>query len=237
MDCKLAQILVPFAETQHELSAEDRQALEEHLARCPECGALVSRERAFHGRVSRAMSDIAVPDGLRAQIHTSLAIDRSRVWRRKLIQTSAAVAAGLLVALFAWSWWNRPQAIDLGSIGQREEQQVAPSQEYVTWVMEHQGGRMDWPPDFDPNFLRDELLVEFKGHRVPRLIFQRGDGMAKVYVLKRSQFRLPKDGERNWMGSKGCSAEVIETREYLFVVIYIGDVGRQHFVTQSQQIG
>src|SRR6516225_8528657 len=113
MECKLAQILIPFAETPQEISAEDRQAFEEHLARCPECGAMVNRERAFHGRVSRAMMDLAVPDGLRAQIHTSLAIDRSRVWRRKLIQTSAAVAAALLLALFAWSWWNRPRTVDL----------------------------------------------------------------------------------------------------------------------------
>ena len=237
MDCKLAQTLVPFAETPQELSAEDRQALEEHLAHCPECGAMISRERAFHGRVSRAMLDISVPDGLRPQILTSLAIERSRVWRRKLIQSSAAVAALLLIALVGWSWWNRPQMVDLGSIAQLEEQQVAPSTEYVKWVIERQGVRMDWPPDFDPNFLRDEILVDFKGHRVPRLIFQRGDGMAKVYVLKKSQFHLAKDAERSWMGSRGCSAEVIETRDYLFVVIYMGDVGRQHFVTQSQQIG
>jgi hypothetical protein len=238
MDCKLAHTLLPFAETPRELSAEDRQALEEHLAQCPQCGAQVNRERAFHGRVARAMSDIPVPDGLRAQIHTSLAIDRSRVWRRRLTQTAAAVAAVLLIALVGWSWWNRPQAIDLTSIGMVEEQQVGTSPDQVAHVFDKRHDmRIDWPPDFDPDLLRDEQIVDFMGHRVPRLIFQRGDGMAKVYVLKKSQFHLAKDAERSWMGSKGCSAEVIETRDYLFVVIYMGDVGRLHFVTHSQQIG
>ncbi|HLW67513.1 MAG TPA: zf-HC2 domain-containing protein [Gemmataceae bacterium] len=237
MDCKLANTLLPFAETPQELSAEDRQALEEHLTQCPECGAKISRERAFHGRVARAMLDISIPDGLRAQIHTSLAIDRSRVWRRKLIQTSAAVAAALLIALTAWSWWNRPQSIDLNVIGDREAQQVAPSPEHVSWVMERHGGSMDWPPDFDPNLLRDEQIVDFMGHRVPRLIFLRGEGMAKVYVLKKSQFKMAKDADRSTMASNGCSLEVLETRDYLFVIVYIGDVGRRHFLVQSQTIG
>jgi hypothetical protein len=237
MECRLAQILVPFAETPQELSVEDRQALEEHLAHCPQCGALVSRERAFHNRISRSMMDVPVPGGLRAQIHTSLAIDRSRVLRRKLIQSAAAIAAVLLIALAGWSWWNRPQTVDLTSVGALEEQQVGTSPDQVAYVFNKQGLPIDWPPDFDPDLLRDELKVEFMGHRVPRLIFQRGEGMAKVYVLKKSQFRFPKDADRRWMGSKGCSAEVIETSDYLFVVVYIGNVDRQHFVTHSQQIG
>jgi hypothetical protein len=237
MDCRLAHTLLPFAETPQELSAEDRQALEEHLAQCPECGAKISRERAFHGRVSRAMLDLPVPDALRARIHTSLAIDRSRVWRRKLIQTSAAVAAALLIALVAWSWSNRPQSIDLDSIAEREAQQVAPSPEQVNWVMTQKGAGMDWPPDFDPNLLRDEQIVDFMGRRVPRLIFQRGEGMAKVTVLKKSQFKIAKDAMRSRMASNNCSLEVLETRDYFFVVVYIGDVGRQHFMVQSQTIG
>src|SRR5262249_45945334 len=161
MECKLAQMLLPFAESPHELSAEDRQALEDHLAHCPECGAMISRERAFHGRVSRAMLEIPVPNGLRAQIHTSLAIDRSRVWRRKLIQTAAAAAALLLLAFAVWAWWNRPVVIDLNAIAEHEEQQVGATPEYVNSLIKHNGARMDWPPDFDANLLRDEKVVDF----------------------------------------------------------------------------
>jgi hypothetical protein len=230
-------MLLPFAESPHDLSAEDRQALEEHLAQCPECGATISRERAFHGRVSQAMLAVPVPDSLRAQLHTALAIDRSRVWRRKIIQVTAAAAAVLLIAFAGWTWWNRPQSVDLGSLAQLEEQQVGASPEMVNIFFESKGARMDWPPDFDPNLLRDEKMVDFKGRQVPQLIFQRGEGMAKVYVLRKSQFKMAKGGPRNWVGSKNCTLEVIEGPDYLFVVVYIGDVSRQHFQNQSQQVG
>ena len=76
MDCRTAQILLPFRDRPDELADDERAELEQHLAGCKNCAALARAERSFDDSVGRAMQNVVVPAGLREQIVGRLAIER-----------------------------------------------------------------------------------------------------------------------------------------------------------------
>jgi hypothetical protein len=238
MECNIARILLPFASTPTELSADDREQLEEHLAHCPTCGEIARRERIFHTKVGRAMLAVSVPHSLRGQIHTRLAIERGHALRKQVLKFAAAAAIVLLTALVGWSWWSNKQTwIQPDEIAAWQDEQVSATPQMVQAFFRSRHERMEFPPGFDPNLLRDREIVEIHGHAVPRLIFQRGDGMAKVYVLEKSHFKVDKDALRQPAIASKCTVEVIEDRDYLFVIVYIGEVNRQNFQNANQIVG
>ena len=56
MDCKTARLLLLFARPlPTELEASEAEALESHLADCPECGALAQAERQTDTCLGQAM--------------------------------------------------------------------------------------------------------------------------------------------------------------------------------------
>lgn len=86
----------------------DRAALAEHLSSCPECRAL----HAVAGRLEdglRLLAPPAPPPGLNAAIVGRVLEDRrARLRLRRTWFAAAAVAAGLLLAVFlgAWAPWQ-----------------------------------------------------------------------------------------------------------------------------------
>src|SRR5258708_5193224 len=102
MDCRTARLLLPYAARPAELGPEDTAELDAHLAACPQCGALARAERSFDAAVGRAMNAVAVPAGLKGQIEARLARARGPVWRKPLMQVSAAAAALALVVSLVW---------------------------------------------------------------------------------------------------------------------------------------
>lgn len=63
-----------------ELSAEEAQAVSQHLAGCPNCAARLASERAFKAFLRRRLPIVAIPADLRRQIVADL--DRS-AWPRR----------------------------------------------------------------------------------------------------------------------------------------------------------
>jgi len=229
---------LPFTGSKAELQPEDREQLEDHLSRCAECGELARADRMFHSRVAKAMLAVTVPSGLREQINTRLAIDRSRVWRKQILKTSAVAAAILVLTVGAVAWWEgRRTTVDPQQIANLQDERIAASPEMVESYFRSKHVPVMMPPGFDPNFLKDRELVEFQGHTVPQLIYQRAEGMAKVYVLKKSHFNVDKEALRQPFMASKCTVEVIDSQEFLFVVVYVGDVQRQHFQNRNQVIG
>src|SRR5438132_14390863 len=95
MDCKTARLLLAFSRTQaSELDTSDADALDNHLAECPECEALAHAERQMERQLSQAMRQVAVPSNLRQRLLTRLQAERSP-WYRRLPQRHPPVAAAV----------------------------------------------------------------------------------------------------------------------------------------------
>src|SRR5437867_12201644 len=98
MDCRTARQLLEFARPRSlELEGSEAEALESHLADCPECGPLAQAERQIDDRVGRAMRAVVLPDGLRDRLLNGLRQDR-RLARRRWFGR-VAVAATILLAV------------------------------------------------------------------------------------------------------------------------------------------
>ena len=65
MDCRTARHLLDYARPRvPELDRPDQEALDGHLAVCPECDALARAERQFDEHLGQAVRDVPVPQGL-----------------------------------------------------------------------------------------------------------------------------------------------------------------------------
>src|SRR5262245_10465360 len=103
MDCRNARLLLEFARPlTAELDAGEAEALQGHLADCPECGALAREERRLDEHLGRAVRDVPVPEGLRDRLLARLATERD-AWFRRWLLRAVGVAAG--IALAVWLVW------------------------------------------------------------------------------------------------------------------------------------
>src|SRR5207302_588577 len=106
MDCKTARLLLDFDRPgAPELERADADALEGHLAGCPQCDALVQAERPFDAALGHAMRQVEVPDGLRTQLLARLEAERGAWYRRWYGHGFRALAAAAAVLLLLWRWW------------------------------------------------------------------------------------------------------------------------------------
>jgi anti-sigma factor (TIGR02949 family) len=99
-----------------ELSAEERLAIESHLAQCSECRSQLERETALKGDLRRVSATITTPQALRRQIAVQLSelnVDRpvarksfNRSWfgLPRLRPAWALAIALMIVAVFAYQW-------------------------------------------------------------------------------------------------------------------------------------
>src|SRR5262245_15097656 len=108
MDCKYARLLVEFAWPQcPELEAGDFEALQCHLADCPDCGPLARQDQLLDGQIGRAMRDVPVPDNLQSRLLGRLAAERDAWYRRRLVRAAGILLAAAAVVLLVWGgvWW------------------------------------------------------------------------------------------------------------------------------------
>jgi hypothetical protein len=202
MDCRTARLLLDFQRPRAgELPADEAAELERHLAGCPECDAAWRAERRLDDHLGRAVRDVPVPDGLRERLLGRLKEERAAVLRRQVAWAArgAAVAAALLLGVFAW--WHfvgsRPPHLDY--IDRRDDDVVkynARSAEDVqNWFRDHRQVTMVAPKQFNYDYLAEYDLATLQGKVVPKLNFQRlddttGRTRARVYVLTPEQFDL-----------------------------------------------
>jgi hypothetical protein len=112
MDCNNARSCFPYLRP-GELDGPEAQELHRHLAGCPECHALAAAQRRLDEHLGRAMRDVPVPAGLRAEILLRVAADRGDWYRRWAGHAArAAAAAVLLLGLGVGGvyWFTRPPA-------------------------------------------------------------------------------------------------------------------------------
>ncbi|MHB1132750.1 MAG: zf-HC2 domain-containing protein [Chloroflexota bacterium] len=116
MNCQQARELLPMYED-GELDAPQRQAVEEHLADCPDCRRLLT----LQGRLPAMLAQLpaaprAVEQGVARRVEAALARQRPRGWQRAALLTARGLAAvatfcalGLLLGLAYWLGWGQEQ--------------------------------------------------------------------------------------------------------------------------------
>jgi hypothetical protein len=234
MDCKTARLLLDFFRPQApDLAADDARDLERHLSGCPDCHALTRAERDADAALSKAMRDVAVPEGLRDRLVGRLRTDRRAANLRTLGWTArgAAVAAAVLLGgFFVWGWFQtHPPALHVGALlDEAYAQDVSPRPDWVEeWFLTRHDVRMTAPQAFDYTWLAHYGLREVQGKPVPELVFLRDGTRARVFVLSAKQFdlgKLPPDPSE--FDSAGFHVEVRrdpERPDTAFLIVWTGD--------------
>src|SRR5204863_3538530 len=97
MDCRTARHLLEFSRPRaSELEEQDQDALNGHLAVCPDCDAMARAEREADQHLGQAIRDVPVPHGLRERLMRRLREEREawlRRWVARGLRVVAAVAA------------------------------------------------------------------------------------------------------------------------------------------------
>lgn len=195
MDCRTARLLLDLARpTPAELGTDEAEALDAHLAECPECGALARAERQADARIAVAMRAVVVPTGLRGRILTRLEQDRPnrvRDWLRRPAAAVAAAAAVLLVLAGSWYWLaSRPRPLDVDAILELAQETPRRAEDVSTFFANRYGIRTEAPEEFNYNWLASCSLGVVQGKIAPEMLFVRGSLYARVYILTRGQFDL-----------------------------------------------
>jgi hypothetical protein len=233
MDCHDAQLLLSFADRRcEEFDAAEREALQQHLDKCPDCSRLARADRQLDESLARVMRDVPVPLDMKQKIMTRLAAERSPVpWQGiKRGAIGLLVAAGMLAIIGGFVWWksnNLPQitASDIEEmVNLNSETSEARVEQYFN---QKRGLNVHVPRRFNYEFLQHVEVVEFKGRRVAKLTFSRTAPMAiaEVLILSPQQFRL--DGlQPNQIINAGNSTVRVESEnDFVYLIFSRGDYG------------
>jgi hypothetical protein len=233
MDCRTAQLLLDFARPRPgELHPTDTDALEAHLAGCPECHALAQAERRIDDHLGRAMRDVPVPDHLQRQVLGRLRQARSQRRQRILAWTarlSAAAALLIAVGLGVWAVVWKPHALpelDLENLHAIAFVENHPTPEQVEeWFREQYGIDTVVPSRFNYHLLAHHSVAEIQGQRLPLLVFAHGHDRARVYIVAGKQFDRHALLHAERPDSGGLKVEVWQNPDapdLAYVVIYSG---------------
>ena len=195
MDCRTARLLLHFARPlTTELEASEVQALETHLADCPECRPLARAESRADDRIGEAMRAVPVPEGLRARLLAGLGAGRKAWYRRRSLQVGGGLAAAAAVRLALWLGFNppfRPLKLDVDRVGgELFTQTFNPTPDNVANWFRAKDVAVAPPGGFNYALLAYYDLVDLQGERVPFLLFTHNKDQARVYVLSEKQFDL-----------------------------------------------
>jgi hypothetical protein len=230
MDCKTARLLLDFARPgAADLERADADALEGHLADCPQCDALAQTERQLDDALGRSMRQVEVPDGLRAQLLARLEAERGAWYRRWYGHGFRALAAAAAVLLLVWGWWYwhadqarpvQPEDVVHGfNLSRTNRDEVQASFKALGVVTE-------LPRNLNYAYLLSHGVTDLPGHpgtKVAHLIFCHNDRLALVYVLPARQFDVKADAG-DFSGYAFTLKVVSPPGEpYPYLVLYNGD--------------
>jgi hypothetical protein len=233
MDCKTARLLLDFARPQaRELEAEEAQALESHLDRCPDCHSQASHERQLDDHLGKAMRQVEVPAGLREQLLARLESARGDWHRQRFAHAArltAAAAALLIIGWAGWYWvrehWVTPidtQRVANSISNDAAEDPIARTRRQLkalgadTPLSRH----LDYHLLACPPFLTE--LPGYPGRMVPGLLFVRNGQVARVYLI-REQAIPEKTLDAIDGGSFKAQLVDWEGEPYCFLVIHDGE--------------
>lgn len=237
MDCKTARLLLEFDRPAvNELDAAEHEALQGHIAECPDCGPIAHVERRADHEIGKVMRSVAVPVDGAARVLARLEEQRrSRRRRRWLgrVGMAAAAAAVLLAALYLGWQRNQPVKVDL-EVAATEEfgKSLNPQPSTVeNWFREH-GIEMVAPPDFNYRLLKDYSVTRYQGKLVPELIFRSDQEKATVRVLPTSQFQRPEADRFPGSGFTAVWRTNPSDKRFAYLIVFTGS-SLDRFLMQS----
>ena len=231
MDCQQVQQLLVFLERKsEELDAVERDAVLQHLAKCPVCKALADTDRRADDVIGAAMRDVRVPADLQLKVMQRLKAQRSRLpWKR----ASTALAALLLIAL-GFGWYLQPlPTVTESDLTEIEYRGFGWDEAKVAKFVAAEGLPVVLPRNFDYQYLRRVEIVEFKKQRVVKVTFHAdfGDNQishAEVLILPHRQFRVASLATMENRGAN-TSIRIIHEGAFTYVIFLQGDLERlQH---------
>jgi anti-sigma factor (TIGR02949 family) len=221
MDCQSVRALLPYYQRAAEgMDAADRDAVRQHLDACPECGPLAQAESQIDRTLGTAMRAVPVPPDLKGRIHAKLAKQPRPIlsWR------AAAIAAAVLIAVGLGSYaYIRTQPVtfypeDTQEIALRQHN----SADQVEASFLARGVVMTAPRDFNYDYLKNYHLVDFKGRRVPMLLFSddrvKNQTVVEVYVLPSDGFRMHQ-GQEHQEERHAFNTTIREADEAIYVIV------------------
>jgi hypothetical protein len=191
MDCDAARLLILFLRRQRrELDPAEAQALDNHLAECPECQARADTDARLDEHLGRTMRSVSVPEGARSRL-----VARLRATDRWSMARSRAAAVAVAAALFLAAWVGvrsgERERVDLhGAWVAANEQYRSQPDRVQAWFHDTYRICTVAPSGFNYDCLVFYDLADFQGKRVPLLLFTRGEANARVYIVAQTQFDL-----------------------------------------------
>lgn len=229
MTCTDARLMLMFRRPGGtDLLPTDAADLDRHLAGCPDCSRRAAGESAFDAAMARAVTDVPIPSGLKASLHTAAAKSISRTWwrwagRRAALAAAFLAAVGLGLSIYAA---NRP-SLDLEGLAIHADDREAAAKKWLS------DNRLPTalPYDFDFSLCTQFGYGDVQGQSVPVLHFQDPKnplGSARVFLVS--------DGTFNWKivpeqaGSSYHTALKVPGGNlapgYTFVILHTGDLAR-----------
>jgi len=201
MECSTVRLLLPYRRPggPSELAPEDIAALDQHLAGCPACSAIVAQSARFDAAIATTMRTVSVPGNLKARLLTAAMAQQGAIWRRAATKGFAAAATVLVsfVIGFGVFWLLRPPFPSEKVADQFTEEIETPEPVVKTWLSE-QGLPPTLPLEFDYRYHQFHGKSSIDGKDVPVIIFQvwspnqeRID-TARVYIVSSNRFNLAK---------------------------------------------
>jgi len=228
MDCKTARLALEF-ERPHssELDRTEADALEHHLEECPECNLAAKAERRADEHVGLAVRDVDVPGDLRERLLVRLNRERDswyRRWALRRVRDVAAAAAAILAVCVGLAYWEstRRPTIDPEAVAITFEEFGGQPPEQLEQWFHSQGLKVALPRDLDYRFLVGRAPEEFRGVRVARLSFQRGENHAEIFILTAQHFNVQASVNRS-ADSGGVTVEIRPIdRDTAYLIVYTG---------------
>lgn len=227
MECHDARMLLNFAYRGcEELDATEGDALQQHLAQCPECAALVQADRQLDETIGQAMRAIAVPADLKQKVLTRLAVERPRLpWKRLSYAAAAAVLLTITGGL-GWYYYLLPE-ITVAYLQEYASRAKGWNEDQVEQYFDDHGMPVRAPRMFDYSYLRHVDIVELKGRRVAKLSFTRIENeriaSADVLILSPRQFRMNDLPEMD--APHFTSIRIRHNDDFTYVMLYDGNLG------------
>jgi hypothetical protein len=201
-----------------DLSADDRTALDGHVATCPACQA--SASNGFDSSVRKLMSDVTVPSTLAGLLHRQANRHDHARWRRAASVTTLAaiLAMSVVVGVMAYGYWRKPTLDTEQLAADFDHRRDYADTQLSQWLKEN-----NLPAEL-PWLLDAKLTVllgtgDLQAKTVPTVLLQNGRHLAQLSIVPESQFRLDPAKLQTVTSSWG-RVEVLHQNGFVYVIQY-----------------
>jgi hypothetical protein len=231
MTCDTATLLIHFARpgTATDLAAEDRAALDAHLATCPNCSMLVNRHGAEDAAIAAAMKAVTVPVGFRDALQTQAFATRNAIWRATWLRLFASTAAAVAFALLSYGALanlTKPTLDCDKVLADFEIGGGSSSLDFDNWRQTE--GVPSLPDDFDLQLLSFTGRLPLQGTQVPAIRLRAGPGQdAILYFVRNSRFDL--SSAKGAIGSQGMVHVYADQPGWTIIFVHTGNSPQPFF--------